>query len=171
MSFPAFQKVYLEGWVFLKKPSPNLPLRLFDLMIETIFTASITRQHNAAKPLVDNMTHFDDRLPTKTYIWGITIGDDAECFTQDFLVEQGNLVDTEIGGRGIVGAWDPVYKSVGAWYNDYGTPIEQIDFFGKLDQRNLARVDTLRPGMFWHVWVEFYQQTDINWLATNTQST
>jgi hypothetical protein len=168
MTFRTFQKAYPNGTVFLNKPSSNLLLRLFDLATETIFAASIARQHNESKPLMDNMTHTDDRLPTKTYIWGITIGDDAVCFTQDFLVEQGNLVNTEIGGRSIVVAWDPVYESVGAWYNDSVTPIKQIDFFGKSDQGSLTRVETLRPGMFWHVWVEFFQQTDINRLAKNT---
>ena len=83
------------------------------------------------------------------------------------LGDQGNLVNTQIGGRDIVVAWDPVYESVGAWYNDSGTAIERIDFFGESDQGSLARVETLRPGMFWHVWVEFYQKTDINRLATN----
>jgi hypothetical protein len=169
MTFRAFQKAYPNGTVFLNKPSSNLLLRLFDLVIETIFAASIARQHNESKPLMDNMTHTDERLPTKTYIWGINIGDDAVCFTQDFLVEQGNLVNTEIGGRSIVVAWDPVYESLGAWYNDSGKPVTQIDFFGKSDQGTLARVETLRPGMFWHVWVEFFQQTDINRLAKNVQ--
>ena len=170
MSFRAFQKAYPEGTVFLNKPSSNLLLRLFDLATETIFAASIARQHNESKPLMDNMTHSDDRLPTKTYIWGINISDDAVCFTQDFLVEHGNLINTEIGGRSIVVAWDPVYESVGAWYNDSGTPITQIDFFGKSDQGSLTRVETLRPGMFWHVWVEFFQQTDINRLAKDKQA-
>lgn len=170
MTFRAFQKAYPNGTVFLNKPSSNLLLRLFDLVTETIFAASIARQHNESKPLMDNMTHSDDRLPTKTYIWGISIGDDAVCFTQDFLVEQGNLINTEIGGRSVVVAWDPVYESVGAWYNDSGTPITRIDFFGKSDQGSLARVETLRPGMFWHVWVEFFQQTDINRLAKNAQA-
>jgi len=170
MTFRTFQKAYPNGTVFLNKPSSNLLLRLFDMATETIFAASIARQHNESKPLMDNMTHSDDRLPTKTYIWGINIGDDAVCFTQDFLVEQGNLVNTEIGGRGIVVAWDPVHESVGAWYKDSGTPIKQIDFFGKSDQGSLARVETLKPGMFWHVWVEFFQQTDINRLAINTKA-
>ena len=170
MSFRAFQKAYPEGTVFLNKPSSNLLLRLFDLATETIFAASIARQHNESKPLMDNMTHSDDRLPTKTYIWGINIGDDAVCFTQDFLVEHGNLVNTEIGGRSIVVAWDPVYESLGAWYNDSGTPIAQIDFFGKSDQGSLVRVETLRPGMFWHVWVEFFQQTDVNRLTKDKQA-
>ena len=165
MTFRTFQKAYPQGKVFLNKPSSNLVLKIFDLATETIFAASIARQHNESKPLMDNMTHSDDRLPTKTYIWGISIGDDAVCFTQDFLVDQGNLINTIIGGRDIVVAWDPVYESIGAWYNDSGTPIKQIDFFGKSDQGSLTRVETLRPGMFWHVWVEFYQQTDINRLA------
>jgi hypothetical protein len=170
MSFRAFQKAYPDGTVFLNKPSSNFLLRLFNLATETIFAASIARQHNESKPLMDNMTHSDDRLPTKTYIWGINIGDDTVCFTQDFLVEHGNLVNTEIGGRGIVVAWDPVYESLGAWYNDSGKPIRQIDFFGKSDQGSLARVETLRPGMFWHVWVEFFQQTDINRLAESVRA-
>jgi hypothetical protein len=170
MTFRTFQKAYPEGTVFLNKPSSNLLLRLFDLATETIFAASIARQHNESKPLMDNMTHSDDRLPTKTYIWGINIGDDAVCFTQDFLVEQGNLINTAIGGRNIVVSWDPVYESLGAWYNDSGTPIRQIDFFGKSDQDSLVRVETLRPGMFWHVWVEFYQQTDINRVAQDKQA-
>jgi hypothetical protein len=165
MTFRTFQKAYPQGKVFLNKPSSNLVLKIFDLATETIFAASIARQHNESKPLMDNMTHSDDRLPTKTYIWGISIGDDAVCFTQDFLVDQGNLINTIIGGRKIVVTWDPVYESIGAWYNDSGTPIKQIDFFGKSDQGSLTRVETLRPGMFWHVWVEFYQQTDINRLA------
>ena len=165
MTFRTFQKAYPQGKVFLNKPSSNLALKIFDLATETIFAASIARQHNESKPLMDNMTHSDDRLPTKTYIWGITIGDDAVCFTQDFLVDQGNLINTTIGGRNIVVAWDPVYESIGAWYNDSGSPIKQIDFFGQSDQGSLTRVETLRPGMFWHVWVEFYQQTDINRLA------
>lgn len=170
MTFRTFQKAYPQGKVFLNKPSSNLLLRLFDLATETIFAASIARQHNEAKPLMDNMTHHDERLPTKTYIWGITIGDDAVCFTQDFLVEQGNLINTKIGGRNIVVAWNPVYESVGAWYNDSGKPIRQVDFFGESDQGSLTRVETLKPGMFWHVWVEFFQQTDINRLAENQQA-
>ena len=111
---------------------------------------------------MENMTRHDDRLPTKTYVWGVDIGDDAVCFTQDFLVEQGNLVNTVVGGRGIVFAWDPVYESLGAWYNDSGHPVTRIDFFGVSDQGKLVRVERLKAGLFWHVWSEFYPHTDIN---------
>jgi hypothetical protein len=162
MTFRTFQEAYPEGTVFLNKPSSNLLLRLFDLVTETVFSASISRQHNETKPLMDNMTNHDDRIPTKTYVWGIDIGEDAVCFTQDFLVEHNNLVNTEIGGRSIVLAWDPIYESLGAWYNESGLPIERIDFFGKSEQGNLVRVESLKSGMFWHVWSEFYPNTDIN---------
>jgi len=162
MTFRTFQKAYPDGKVFLNKPPSNILLRLFDLVTETVFAAGIARQHNEAKPIMDNMSHHDDRLPTKTYVWGVNVDDDAVCYTQDFLVEQGNLVNTEIGGRSITLAWDPTYESVGAWYNDSGAPVTQIDFFGQSDQGQLNRVETLKPGMFWHVWAEFYQETDIN---------
>ena len=59
-------------------------------------------------------------------------------------------------------AWDPVYESVGAWYNDNGTSVTRIDFFGISDQGKLSRVETLKPGLFWHVWAEFFNGSDIN---------
>ena len=162
MSFRGFQKAYPEGTVFLNKPSSNLLIRLFDLAMDTAFTSGIVRQHNEAKPLMNNMTHHDDRLPNKTYVWGINIGEDAVCYTDDFIGENKGLINTAIGGRDIVVAYDPQYESVGAWYNDSDTPISQIDFFGNSDQGKLNRVETLKSGMFWHVWVEFFQHTDIN---------
>jgi hypothetical protein len=137
-------------------------LRLFDIVTETVFSAGIARQHNEAKPLMDNMSHYDDRLPNKTYVWGVVIGEDAVCYTDDFINENNGLINARIGGRDVVVAWDPKYESVGAWYNDSGVPITQIDFFGNSDQGQLKRVETLKSGLFWHVWVEFFQHTDIN---------
>ena len=72
------------------------------------------------------------------------------------------LINARIGGRDIVVAYDPKHESVGAWYNDSGEPVKQIDLFGNSDQGQLRRVETLKSGMFWHVWVEFFQHTDIN---------
>jgi hypothetical protein len=162
MSFRGFQKAYPEGTVFLNKPSSNLLIRLFDFAMDTAFTSGIIRQHNEAKPLMNNMTHSDDRLPNKTYVWGVDIGDDAVCYTDDFIAENDGLITTTIGGRDIVVAYDPKYESVGAWYNNSDVPVTCIDFFGESDHGKLKRVETLKSGMFWHVWVEFFQHTDIN---------
>ena len=170
MTFRSFQKAYPDGSVFLNLPSSNPLLRLLDLVTGVMFGAGIARQHTEARPIMENMTRHDDRLPTKTYVWGVDIGDDAACFTQDFLVEQGNLVNTGIGGRDIVFAWDPVFESLGAWYNDSGVPVGRIDFFGVSDQGKLVRVERLKAGLFWHVWSEFYPQTAINRLVTDTST-
>jgi hypothetical protein len=168
MSFRGFQKAYPDGEVFLNKPSSNLFLRLLDMVTDPVFSIGINQQHREEQPVMDNMSHTDKRLPNKTYVWGINIGDDAVCYTQDFIVENGNLINTMIGGRSVVIAWNPVYESVGAWYNDSDSPVTQIDFFGVSDQGTLKRVETLKPGLFWHVWVEFYRQTDINRLTDSS---
>ncbi len=162
MSFSGFQKAYPDGTVFLKKPSRNPLVRLFDFATGIALSSGIENQHRADAPLMDNMTNSDDRLPNKTYVWGINIGDDAVCYTKDFIIEQGNLINTTIGGRAIVISWSPIYDSIGAYYNDTGAPITEIDFFGKTPEGILPRVDMLKSGLFWLVWVEFFQNTDIN---------
>ena len=162
MTFRAFQKAYPEGTVFINKPSSNPILYLLDLVLEMVFSSSIDRQHRENKPVMDNMTHYDDRLPNKTYVWGMNFGDDAVCWTDDFVVEQGNVVNAEVGGRPLVVAWHPRFESLGVWYNDTGEPVTEIDFFGNTPAGQLERVETLRPGVFWHVWVEFFPHTDID---------
>ena len=166
MSFQGFQKAYPDGEVFLNRPSSNPLLRLLDMVTDPAFSIGISRQHREEKPVMDNMSHYDDRLPNKTYVWGINIGDDAVCYTKNFIVENGNLVNAMIGERAVVIAWDPIYESVGAWYNDSGSPVTETDFFGVSDQGVLQRVETLKPGLFWHVWVEFFKGTEINRIST-----
>ena len=112
-----------------------------------------------------NMIRFirnEYRLPTKTYIRGINIGEDAVCYTQNFLLRAGNLINATIGGRDVVISRDSQFDSIGAWYNDSGKQILGIDFYGNSDRGVMQRVESLKPGMFWHVWVEFFPQTDIN---------
>jgi hypothetical protein len=52
--------------------------------------------------------------------------------------------------------------SVGVYYNDTGNAVTQIDFFGESDQGKLTRVETLKAGIFWHVWVNYFQDTGVN---------
>lgn len=168
MTFRGFQKAYPEGTVFVNKPPSNPILYLFDMVLEMVFSSSIDRQHRENKPVMDNMTHYDDRLPNKTYVWGVNFGDDAVCWTDDFVVEQGNVVNAEVGGQMLVVAWDPRYESLGVWYNNTGEPVTEIDFFGNTPSGQLKRVEGLRPGLFWHVWAEFFPHTDINRVGAGT---
>ena len=41
---------------------------------------------------------------------------DAVCYTDDCIAENDGLINTTIGGRDIVVAYDLKYESVGAWY-------------------------------------------------------
>lgn len=161
-TFRAFQKAYPEGTVFVNKPPSNPILFLIDMVLEIVFSSSIDRQHRENKPVMGNMTHYDERLPNKTYVWGVNFGDDAVCWTDDFVIWNGNVVNAEVGGKALVVAWDPLYECLGVWYNGTGEPVSEIDFFGNTPAGQLKRVEALRPGLFWHVWVEFFPNTDIN---------
>ncbi|TMV09135.1 DUF3179 domain-containing protein [Ruegeria sediminis] len=162
MTFRGFQKAYPEGEVYLNKPPANPFLRLFDMITEITFGWGIGRQHQEAAPVMDNMSRMDDRLPNKTYVWGVTIGDDTACWTDDFIVENDWLINANVGGRDLVVNYDPKFESLGVWYNDSGQQVARCDFWGQTDKGKLSRVETLRSGMFWHVWAEFFPHTDIN---------
>jgi hypothetical protein len=162
MTFRGFQKAYPDGTVFINIPSKNPFLFLLDLAMDIVFTASIDRQHREAKPLMDNLTHIDDRLPPKTYVWGVNIGGDASCWTDDYVIENGGLINATVGGQALVVAWHPRFESLGVWHNDTGKPISEIDFFGHTSKVQLRRVEFLKPGLFWLVWAEFFPHSDIN---------
>ncbi|WP_319547031.1 DUF3179 domain-containing (seleno)protein [Ruegeria conchae] len=171
MTFRGFQKAYPDGEVFLNEPSPNPLLRLLDMMTEITFGWGIGRQHQEDAPVMDNMDRSDDRLPNKTYVWGITIGQDATCWTDDFVVDNDWIINATVGGRDVVVSLDPKYESLGVWYNDSGQPVTKCDFWGMSDQGQLQRVETLRAGIFWHVWSEFFPSTDINRVGVGSGKT
>lgn len=162
MTFRGFEKAYPEGSVYVNKPSSNPFLKILDTAQQIMFTWGITAQHRVDAPVIDNMTRSDPRLPNKTYIWGVNIGADAVCYTDDFVIHHDGPINAKVGGRDIVVAYDRTYESLGVWYNDSGGPVGKIDFFGTSDRGPLQRVESLKPGMFWHVWAEYFPHTDIN---------
>lgn len=163
MTFRGFQKAYPEGQVFLNKPPSNPFLFLLDMAMELAFTATIQRHHTEAKPVMQNLERpIDPRLPTKSYVWGVNIGDDACCWIDDFVVENGGLINATVAGQALVVSWDPIFESLNVWINDTGKPVNQIDFWGKTPDAELRRSPDVKPGMFWHVWAEFFPHTDIN---------
>ncbi len=169
MTFRGFQKAFPDGEVFLNMPSSNPLLRLLDMVTEITFGWGIGRQHQEDAPVMDNMDRSDDRLPNKTLVWGISIGQDAACWTDDFVVENDWIINANVGGRDVVVSLDPKYESLGVWYNDSGQPVTRCDFWGQSDQGPLTRVETLRAGVFWHVWSEFFPHTDINRVGSQSQ--
>jgi hypothetical protein len=62
----------------------------------------------------------------------------------------------------IVASYDPIYESVNIWYNDSGQLVKEIDFFGKSDQGDLKRVETVKAGLYWFVWINYYPESQLN---------
>jgi len=169
MTFRGFQKAYPEGRVFLNNPPSNPFLYLLDFAMELAFTATIQKHHTEARPIMNNLERpIDLRLPTKSYVWGVNIRSDATCWTDDFVVANGNVVNAVVGGQPLVAAWDPIYESLNVWINDTGEPVTEVDFFGVTPTGKLLRSPDVKPGLFWHVWAEFFPSTDIN--RTNTMT-
>jgi hypothetical protein len=98
----------------------------------------------------------------------VNIRSDATCWTDDFVVANGNVVNAVVGGQPLVAAWDPIYESLNVWINDSGEPVTEVDFFGVTPTGKLLRSPDVKPGLFWHVWAEFFPSTDIN--RTNTMT-
>ena len=163
MTFRGFEKAYPEGTVFLNKPPSNPFLYVLDFAMELAFTATIQKHHTEARPIMQNLERpIDPRLPTKTYVWGVNIGDDAVCWSDDYVVANGNVVNAVVGGQPLVVVWDPIYESLNVWKNDTGADVTAVDVFGKSPRGQLARSPDVKPGLFWHVWAEFFPHTDIN---------
>lgn len=167
MTFRGFEKAYPSGTVFLNKPSSNPLLFLLDFAMELAFTATIQKHHTEAKPIMQNLERpIDPRLPVKSYVWGVNIGSDAACWTDDFVVAHGNVVNASVGGQALVIVWDPIYESLNIWENQTGAEVHSVDFLGRTDDgQQLSRSADVKPGLFWHVWAEFFPHTDINRVA------
>ena len=76
--------------------------------------------------------------------------------------EQGGLINTNVGGRNIVIAWDDEYESLGIYYNDTGHPVSAVNFQGETQRGKLDRVENVKAASYWCVWVNFFPETDIN---------
>ena len=99
----------------------------------------------------------------KELIYSISIGDDHVVYSKDFIIEQGNNINVEIGGEPIVIDYDPEFDSVAAFFNTTDTDVTGIDIFGNTDTGvKLERVNTLKSRLFWFIFAEFYPDTDVN---------
>jgi len=165
MSFRGFEKAYSQGTVFLNKiptfaDSPFLSI--LDNIVEGVVLWGTAAHHHSEDLLFETMSHEDGRLPRKALVWGISVGDDAAAFTQDFIVEQGNVLNVRVGDRDLVLAFDAQFESIGAFENKSGQPILQIDFWGNSNQGCLTRTEMLYPGLYWFVWANFFPNTKLN---------
>ena len=172
MPFQKFAKAYPDGEVFIndylvKDMRPefwqNPMLFAYDRVMEVIFNTAIDLQRDIEAPVFPTIEHRDERLPTKELIWGFDINHDYVAYTEDFVRENGNLINAMVGGENVVIAWDEEYQSLGVYFNFTGEKVQGMDFFGLTDSgAKLPRIETLKAGAYWLVWTNFFPQTDLN---------
>ena len=178
MPYKAFKKAFPEGKVFLNKIpkfTQNPFLWLVDNIVEQVFLWGTIPHDRTESLLFETLDVDDKRLRRKEYVWGFNVGQDSVAYTEDFIRENNNLINVVVGDREIVVTYDPDFDSVGVYYNDSGQAISDINFWGESDQGKLARVETVKAGLYWCVWANFYPETDLNRLAvaaenSNTES-
>ena len=98
----------------------------------------------------------------KRNVWGFDVAGDAVCYSAPFVREQGNLLNVDVGGRKIIVQWDDDYESLGIWYNDFDSTATEMDFFGRSDLGQHKRVEHVKAGLFYAMWLNFYPSTDVN---------
>ena len=167
MPFGSFRQLYPDGEVFvngIRQQSDNFLVRLFDTAIRDGIMLHAVRslQWQSDEPAFPTISEFDDRLPNKQLVYGLNVGDDYVAYTKQFVQQQGGLLNVEIGGRALVIYQDKEFDSLAAYYNESGSAIRSVDLFGQSDQGSLTRVETLKSGIFWFIWYEFYKSTDLN---------
>jgi hypothetical protein len=167
MPFGSFRQLYPDGEVFvngIRQQSDNFLVRLWDTMVRDgmMLHAVRTLQWQTDEPAFPTIKEFDDRLPTKQLVYGINIADDYVAYTKQFVQQEGGLLNVEIGGRPLVIYLDPQFDSLAAYYNDSGRAVNSVDLFGRSDQGQLTRVETLKSAIFWFIWYDFYKSTDVN---------
>lgn len=110
----------------------------------------------------------DKRLPTKTRIIGFNVGDDYACVAEDFVKSGKNGTRNMIlGGKPLVASYDKDSDSLGIFVRPSTKAITQpVDVHGKIkgnkNGEKLHRLNTVKNGVFWFVWVNFFPQTDVN---------
>lgn len=167
MPFGSFKELYPDGKVYVNgidQQSDNALVRFFDYIVRDgmMLHAVRTLQWQSDKPAFPTVKEFDDRLPVKELVYGISIDNDHVAYTQKFVNEQGGIINVTVGGKPLVVYNDEKYDSLVAFYNPTGSDVSSVDLFGSSDRGALKRVETLKSKIFWFIWRDFYKQTDLN---------
>lgn len=168
MPFSSFKALYPDGRVFINEIADltdNPILGLWDRMVRHVMMlwgVGLNWVDNEI-PAFPTIEFKDKRLPMKELVYTISVDNDHVAYSRDFLEQQGNIINTVIGGAPVVINYEPRMDIVTAFFKDNDTPVERIDVFGLTEDGNqLRRVNTLKSKLFWFIFAEFYPDTDVN---------
>ncbi|WP_026971828.1 DUF3179 domain-containing (seleno)protein [Aliagarivorans marinus] len=171
MPFAKFAQAYPEGQVFLNdylikemRPSfwKNPFLAIYDPIMDLLFKSANVYQAKSDKPVFPTIEVKDTRLASKTLIWGVNVENDYVAYTEQFVREHNGIINTTVGGKAVVVAYDEHFQSLGIFYNHSGADIDTIDFWGNTLHGKLSRVESVKAGAYWMVWANFFPETDLN---------
>ncbi|MDJ0929404.1 MAG: DUF3179 domain-containing (seleno)protein [Gammaproteobacteria bacterium] len=167
MPLASFEALYPDGQVYVNEIpgfAENPVVAAWDRLTRHVMMYNgVSLQWVGDEPAFPTIKEFDERLPRKVLVYGVNVGDDYVAYTQDFIRERGNIVNTRIGDRDVVLAYDPRWQAVGAFYNDTGAPIDTINIMGEVPGgQTLARLETMKSEIFWFIWANFHTNTDVN---------
>ncbi|WP_188047038.1 DUF3179 domain-containing (seleno)protein [Vibrio vulnificus] len=171
MPFEKFALAYPDGEVYINdylvsdmRPTfwENPFLAVYDPIMEFIFKLAVAHQETNDEPTFPTIEYIDPRLPSKEKVWGFNIGDDYVAYTEEFVREQGQPLNVEVGGKNIVIDYDNEFKSLGIYYNSTGHIIDDINFFGENEYGRLERVESVKAGAYWFIWANFFPETKVN---------
>eukprot|EP01083_Nonionella_stella_P036075 98450_1 len=171
MSVGDFADAFADGEVFINdyREYPQLikPVQtLYDGLFNFVFDRAISK-HNVADELIFKTVDYKDkRLPLKQRVCGCNVGDDYCAVTEEFVKEGTNGVrNFSLGGQPLVASYDSMYHSLGIWKRPNDAVIDaNVDVYGRIQgsTKKLERLNTVKAGLFWFVWQNFFHQTDVN---------
>ncbi len=168
MPFRAFKHLYPDGMVFINEIAgltENPVLALWDRLVRNgmmLWGVGLNWLDND-KPAFPTIEFKDTRLPMKELVYAISVNDEHVAYSIGFIKQQGNIINTIIGGAPIVINYDTQLDIVTAFFKNDEAPVKKINVFGKIPGGvQLERVNTLKSKLFWFVFVEFYPDTDVN---------
>lgn len=167
MSFGDFCKAYPEGEVFVTpRPSvfPNPIFWFHEIIMDGLFYLHVNKQRHNDDFLFQTLKNFDPdkRVHRKEHVWAVSINGENVCYTQDFIKSNDGINTVTIGGREIVIAYDQQFDSIGMWYNDTSKAVTKVDFHGVSNNGLLKRVESMKAGVFYGVWYNFFPDTLVN---------
>jgi hypothetical protein len=168
MPFRAFRYLYPDGMVYINEIrdfDENPVLAAWDRLVRhgmMLWGVGLNWLEND-RPAFPTIEFKDRRLPMKELVYAISVNGEHVAYSIGFIRQQGNIINTVIGGRPIVINHNPQLDVVTAFFRNDEAPVAEIDVFGKVpDGVQLERVNTLKSKLFWFVFVEFYPDTDVN---------
>jgi hypothetical protein len=168
MPFRAFRHLYPDGMVFINEIpgfTENPVLALWDRLVRNgmmLWGVGLNWIDND-KPAFPTIDFKDTRLPMKELVYTISVNGEHVAYSIGFIKQQGNIINTTIGGSPIVINYDSRMDVVTAFFKSNEAPVTKIDVFGKIPGGEmLGRVNTLKSKLFWFVFVEYYPDTDVN---------